>query len=93
MQISFWLPVVLILTVRAQLPRTLPLPSTPADALNLVGPLTSPPPCPHHARTNWCTLCTVRMGFWCEQLVSVVYSLGGMNYQTDSLLFQKSKDD
>lgn len=30
---------------------------------------------------------------WDAQLVAVIYSLGGMNYQTDSLLFQKTKDD
>jgi hypothetical protein len=32
-------------------------------------------------------------GCCCEQLVSVIYSLGGMNYQTDTLLFQKEKKD
>ena len=44
------------------------------------------------------TIAIVQISFWLPvvlilTLVSVVYSLGGMNYQTDSLLFQKSKDD
>ena len=32
-------------------------------------------------------------GYCSEQLVSVIYSLGGMNYQTDTLLFQKEKKE
>ena len=51
-----------------------------------------------HAAPSPTTIAIVQISFWLPvililTLVAVVYSLGGMNYQTDSLLFQKSKDD